>query len=52
MTRKSRPITSPLICKRHRLWMKKGVCDKCRLEEEQKQREAGIKPAPVIIKKI
>ena len=49
-------LISDKKCKIHRAWIKKGVCELCLMEqrklEKQQQRESGVKPSPVIIRKI
>ena len=49
-------LISDKKCKKHRAWIKKGVCELCRMEqqvvEKQQRKEQGVQPTPVIIRKI
>lgn len=49
-------LISPKKCKIHRTWIRKGICEPCRMEQEkllkQQQKEAGVVPTPIIIRKI
>ena len=52
----STPRKDPRKCPAHNMWMKKGQCEICRLEADREQaklnRERGIVPQPIIIKKL
>jgi len=49
-------LISPCICKKHRLWMKKGICALCKKEETQAlnkyKQERGIKEVPIKVIKL
>lgn len=48
--------TSPFKCPAHRMWMRKGQCEICRLELDKRTRSAeqqhGSNKQEVIIKKV
>jgi hypothetical protein len=56
LNEKSKLITSPYKCPMHRMWMKKGQCEMCRLEEDRRRIEleklTGAHKPEVIIGKI
>jgi len=49
-------LTSPNICKKHRQWMKKGVCIVCEMERMQAlhkyKQERGIEEVPIKVIKL
>jgi len=49
-------LISPYICKKHRQWMKKGVCIICENERTQAlynyKQERGIKEVPIKVLKL
>lgn len=51
-----KPIVSPYKCVAHRMWMRKGVCELCRLEADKKQqeqeKEMGVQKQEVVIKRV
>lgn len=49
-------LTSPYICKLHRMWLRKGQCEICRLNadklQQQYEAEHGSNKQEVIIKNV
>lgn len=49
-------LTATNMCKKHRMWMKKGGCSACRTEEIQRlhqyKQERGIKDVPIKVIKL
>lgn len=49
-------LIDPRKCKVHRSWMKKGVCDLCRLAKDKElnnyKRERGIVDVPIKVIKL
>lgn len=40
MTQETKSLTPhPYRCQAHRMWMKKGVCELCRMEADKRQKE-------------
>lgn len=39
LNEKLKPITSPYKCPMHRMWMKKGQCEMCRLDADKRRAE-------------
>lgn len=37
MSNVKKPIIDPRMCAKHRMWLKKGKCEICRLEERRAQ---------------
>jgi hypothetical protein len=49
-------LTATNMCKKHRMWMKKGGCSACRTEEIQRlnqyKQERGIVDVPIKVIKL
>lgn len=51
-----KPVVDPRICPAHRMWMRKGQCELCRMAQDKKQQEleqiTGSNKPPVKIGKL
>jgi len=55
-TQNLKPLIDPRKCQMHRMWMKKGQCEICRMEQDKLNRqyeiEGGSNKPPVKIGKL